>query len=788
MLLNGASALLLGGFTLACFQLLDDARLVDQAQPPAYTPQDKASDLMLPSLFVTEAYLLCFELGAATDPATQQRLQEQLGKLRSHYEQSYQYWAQSQAQRLQPVTTLLNLSHQSAQQLNRLALGPFSDAVQQGRRAEQQQLMADLTVLFEQHRRELNEAVQAVRNAEQNGQDTLATYIKQQRFWAGVELMIASVLSVLLAHALQHRLLKPLARRLWPPAPAAAQEGAGAALEASTAFVARPTVARSAPVPGEPAPGAVAPPEGQAATALATHGAQSPGDWLEGLDLIVVGVDGEGRVLLFNRAAERFSGFQRHEALGQRWMDLSARLNPARHPTAPATQLGDGAGDTAIYELTDLRGARRRVVWRSSALQVPGQSDAAHPGLVQINIGIDLLSAPDSDLPSCAPPSPASDAPSGVAPVTPLQALDQALRGPLNTVLGMSALALRAVSEAQRQHYLQRTQLAGQRMADALEDAMDRVLIEHASLALQTRPFCLLDMLDDLLTSTVEQADEQGLQLRPLVPETVTTALVGDPARLVEVLSQLVDNSLRSQAPGDVQIQVKTLHETELTVTLQFEVIDHASGQDGGRVNALLSLPEQPQPLAPAPGEPLYTTQHLVALMQGQLWVSRGAQQERRFGFSATFGRASVPQVQRLTSSITLRPSRVLVLDADPDAGEILAQLMGAWQMSVQCCQQQGPAWKALKEARQQGQPFQTLVIQLPPDDADTLDWLVRLQDQTELSAGLNVIAVSHGHPSPRLAAAQAQGLRIGAVLSKPIRQHMLLSTLRQLPPAVPEV
>lgn len=800
LLLNGLSALLLGAFTLACFQWLDDARMVDQAPPPAYTPQDKASDLMLPSLFVTEAYLLCFELGAATEAATQQRLVQQLRKLRDHYAQSYQYWAQALPAQQQALPPQLSRSHQSALQLNRLALGPFSEAVQQGRRAELQPLMADLTVLFEQHRRDLNEAVQEVRDAQQNGQDTLARYIKQQRFWAGVELVIASVLSVLLAHALQQRVLQPLSRRLWPQAaplnaeltaPAsvsAPRHGGEARADALEAWRATEGAQQTSPNPGpEPVPEA----------ALAGSSAPLLSPWADALDLMVVGVDRAGRIALFNHAAERFSGRLRRDVLGQRWLDLSAPL-----------QRGSGAAPA---------GARGHIAWHCSAVAteptaiapeaatrlpmpatpplppVHSRSTAPDPALsgawgevVQLHVGF-AWQPPDDHLGEGLPqatalgggdPAPAPPLDSGVL----LQDLGQALRGPLQTVLGMSALGLRAPTEAVQRHYLRRIHLAGQWMTDALEETLDRVQIENASLLLQKQPFCLLDTLDDLLTSTVEQADEKGLQLRQRVHETVTTALVGDPTRLVEVLSQLVDNSLRSEAPGDVQIQVQTLSETEHEVNLQFEVIDQATAQEDPKINALLAHPVQPQALTPAPGETLYITHRLVGLMRGQLWVERAADQTRHFGFSAVFGRASLPQIQQLTSSITLRPSRVLVFDTDPDACEVLEQVMGAWQMQVQCCARQGQAWKALKEACQEGQAFQTLLITLRPGDADALDWLKRLQDQPDLGAQLNLVAVTTGSRQALLDAAQAHGLQLDQVLKKPIRQHRLLSTLRQLP------
>ncbi|MDD0809414.1 PAS domain-containing protein [Curvibacter sp. RS43] len=736
LLLNIAVALLLGGVAWTSFRVLDAMRLGQPWPPPSRSSKDLASELLLPSLYVTESYLLCFELGSSPDRDPQKRLITRLEKLQANYQQSYQHWSKAMGLGSAQLQQLYRNANQSAQQLLRLAVGPFSQAVLQGRREEQQQLLAELTVLFEKHRRELNETAQEARKSEQGQENWLATYVEQQRFWLGLELGTALVLSLLLGAVMQHSVLPRWRQRLLNPPP---------------------DLAAGTP-PTEP-------PRAELA-----RGPTSP--WLaalvDPLPLIVVGVDERGDIVLFNQAAENFAGLGREQALGQSWMALSATLEPTR--TQPP-QPNPAFGEAARHELTDRSGARRRIVWRSSPpCQIPSPWGAS--SVVQINVGIDL-SEPQwregQDLQAAAAPpvealTPAPD----LAWTTHLQAL----KNPLNTVLGLGSLALRQASDEAQRHTLKRLNLAAQALHQWLDSA--KVLG-------MPQPFCLLDTLDDLLTSTVLQADEQGLHLEQEVPDQVTTALVGDASYLLSILRRVVDHAMACSGPGVIQLSVAQLSTQADTVALRFAVRVPQARDATEPQSPWLAVPTR---LASPPlpgGGPLDLPQHMVGPLGGRLWVEPCGDTGLQVLFTAVFAKASARQIQQLTTSVTLTPRRLLVLEPDPDAREILQQVLGAWQIPVQGVATPQAASDALAQAEQEGHPFQTLLLALEPGAVEPWTWLQSLRGVSPQTTLLERVALTTAPPSQVLQTAQRMGLRLDQVLEKPIRPHALLTALRHL-------
>jgi signal transduction histidine kinase/ActR/RegA family two-component response regulator len=152
------------------------------------------------------------------------------------------------------------------------------------------------------------------------------------------------------------------------------------------------------------------------------------------------------------------------------------------------------------------------------------------------------------------------------------------IRTPLNGVVGMIELMrMTELSEAQR-GYTEQASQSSQTLLRLIDDILDLSRIEAGRLELETAPFHLPTLLQDLRVLFAGQARAKGLTLSVSVPGHLNVMLMGDKHRLLQVLVNLVGNAVKFTQQGSVSVGVSRSALTEGWATLRFEVADTGIG------------------------------------------------------------------------------------------------------------------------------------------------------------------------------------------------------------------
>ncbi len=217
------------------------------------------------------------------------------------------------------------------------------------------------------------------------------------------------------------------------------------------------------------------------------------------------------------------------------------------------------------------------------------------------------------------------------------------IRTPMNGIIGMTELALGTSLTTEQREYLEIAKHSADALLTLLNDILDISKIEAGRFELNPIPFSIRQCVQDAVRTLASRAGQKGLLVREEVDARVPAAIVGDPARLRQILLNLIGNAIKFTERGAVIIiaRVASTNEEEGSLMLQFSVADTGIG----------IRPEQQQVIFEAfrqadsstarryegTGLGLAICSRLVQMMNGRIWVVSEPDHGSNFYFTARF-------------------------------------------------------------------------------------------------------------------------------------------------------
>ena len=131
------------------------------------------------------------------------------------------------------------------------------------------------------------------------------------------------------------------------------------------------------------------------------------------------------------------------------------------------------------------------------------------------------------------------------------------IRTPLNGILGMAELLGDTPLTAEQTTYLKAMKTSGETLLSLIEEVLDFSKIEAGRLELSARPFALAAFVEEAVELLGPRAQEKGLEIGCYVDERLPARVVGDAARLRQVLFNLAGNAIKFTEKGGVSIVVE---------------------------------------------------------------------------------------------------------------------------------------------------------------------------------------------------------------------------------------
>jgi len=358
------------------------------------------------------------------------------------------------------------------------------------------------------------------------------------------------------------------------------------------------------------------------------------------------------------------------------------------------------------------------------------------------------------------------------------------IRTPMNAIIGMSHLALQTKLDKKQKNYIEKVRRAGENLLGIINDILDFSKIEAGKMTMEKVDFRLEDVMDHLANLVGLKAEDKGLELLFDAAQDVPTALVGDPLRLGQVLINLGNNAVKFTEQGEIVVGIEKVAEDENDVELHFWVRDSGIGMTPEQCGKMFQSFSQADASTTrkygGTGLGLAISKNLVEQMQGRIWVESEAGKGSTFHFHARFGLQKNPTARRMFRAEELQGVRVLVVDDNASAREILSTMARNFGLEVDTAQDGEQALKMIGDSDQKHSPYELVLMDWKMPGMDGVETAERLQGEHLHKLPAVIMVTAYGREEV-LGSAEVRGVRLSTVLSKPVNPSTLLEAIGEV-------
>ncbi len=357
------------------------------------------------------------------------------------------------------------------------------------------------------------------------------------------------------------------------------------------------------------------------------------------------------------------------------------------------------------------------------------------------------------------------------------------IRTPMNGIIGMAELLMNTELDSSQRMYAKMVMDSSQSLLRLVNDILDLSRLESGKLDLKPIDFNLSLALEETIDVHALRAEEKGLEFLFMVEPGTPELLHGDPARLRQIISNIVGNAIKFTSEGEVSLRCAAEEDDGDKAVLRFAVSDTGIGIPRNGRESLFDAFTQVDASATREfggiGLGLPISKQLVEMMGGRIGVDSFEGEGSTFWFTLVFGKQPPLEGREIEASgkpeQDLGGERILVVDDNETNRRWLAVMLDNWK----CRHDEAPdaiaALVKLREASEGKNPFRIAILDMQMPGMDGVALGARIKEDPNLKETILVMLTSLGM---RGDAERTRKIGFAAYLTKPVKQSILYDCL----------
>ena len=263
------------------------------------------------------------------------------------------------------------------------------------------------------------------------------------------------------------------------------------------------------------------------------------------------------------------------------------------------------------------------------------------------------------------------------------------IRTPLNGIIGFANTLLKSATDSRQRSSVETIRNSAENLLTIINDILDFSKLDSGKVILDEVAVNVRELADEALALAAPEAHQKGLELLLFAEPTVPDALLADPLRLRQILTNLINNAIKFTNKGQVRVNLRGQMVAENVIQLRLEVKDTGIGLEKNQLGVVFEPFIQADATTTrqygGTGLGLVISKRLVETMEGEIGVDSTKEQGSTFWFTL---RLKIPETQETNPILSqLSGQKIRVYDPQDMSFHALRNMLDQWLIEVERCE-----------------------------------------------------------------------------------------------------
>ncbi len=247
------------------------------------------------------------------------------------------------------------------------------------------------------------------------------------------------------------------------------------------------------------------------------------------------------------------------------------------------------------------------------------------------------------------------------------------LRSPLNAVIGYSDLLEKTGLNNKQKHYLEHLKKSSDYILHLVNDLLDLSKLEAGRMVIEELPFSPKKLIENTINSVIPVNDKKNLKITIKTDGQLNQKYLGDPFRIKQILTNLLNNAYKFTNEGSIKIDSKiiedNLSEKLLVISVKDTGIGITNEQQGYIFNEFSQGDDDTERKYGGFGLGLFITKKLTMLLNGKITLESSIDQGSNFTIHIPIKLSNFPTLEEDVEPIEIQNflnKKILIVDDDP--------------------------------------------------------------------------------------------------------------------------